>query len=106
MAPTYQTLIKVKKELQSNAQSVGCSLGGRAHGHLSLVLKPEEYTTVSDTPYEEPQFPDPLVFACNKEAAVVTQEQADYFEAVRVFREAIDVKKTLINQIVASIDGM
>ena len=83
-APTYQTLTKLKKEIQANAKSVNCNLGGGAHGHLGLVLKPEEYATVSATPYEEPQFPDPLVFARNTDATVVAQSrpitsrQSDY----------------------------
>ena len=70
------------------------------------MLTPEEYASVSDTPYDEPLFPDPLVFARNTEPAVVAQQQADYFEAIRVFREATDVKKIFINQIVASVDSM
>ena len=105
-APTYKTLTTLKKELKANAQSVGCNLGGGAHGHLGLILTPNEYATVSNTPYEAPHFPAPLDFARNIETAAAVQQQTAYLEAIRLFREVTDVTKTLINQIVGAIDEM
>jgi hypothetical protein len=38
--PTYESLKTLQEELKANAQAVCSSLGGGAHGHLSLVLAP------------------------------------------------------------------
>ena len=70
------------------------------------MLTPEEYDTVSNIPYEVPPFANPLEFARNNEAAVIAQQQTDYMEVIRIFHEAHDVKKALINQVVGAVDGM
>ena len=66
--PTYKTLTNLKKELQSNTQSIGSDLGGGAHGHLGLVLTPTEYPAISNVPYTMPQFPGPLAVPRNADA--------------------------------------
>ena len=63
--PTFSTLTTLKKQLKSNAQSVVSDLGGGAHGHLGLVLSPEEYTAVSNTAYTRPDHPGPFILPRN-----------------------------------------
>ena len=104
-APTFQTLSTLKNQLKANAQSVvSCNLGGGAHGHLGLVLTPTEYLTVSNTAYETPILPV-LTIPRNTDAADAVRRRDAHLEKVRLFREVNDVKKALIRQIVASIDG-
>ena len=55
--PTFVTLNKLKKQLKLNARSVSSDLGGGMHGHLGLVLTPEDYAQVSQTPYMTFQTP-------------------------------------------------
>ena len=50
--PNYVSLLKLKKQLKTKAKSVSTDLGDGAHGHLGLVLSPDEYETVSRTLYE------------------------------------------------------
>lgn len=58
--PTAFTLTKLKRELVANARSVASSRGTGRHGHLILVLTPEEYTAVTNgAVYEEPNNPGP-----------------------------------------------
>ena len=41
--PSYESLKKLKNQLKTNTQSLSSYLGGGEHGHLGLVLIPEEY---------------------------------------------------------------
>ena len=45
--PTFVSLTILK----SNARAVSSDLGGGAHGHLGLILSPQEYALVSPMPY-------------------------------------------------------
>ena len=51
-APTFLTLMDLKKKLQANARSIGSDLGGGAHGLLGVVLSPPEYALLSKIPYK------------------------------------------------------
>ena len=103
-APTYKSLMVLKKELQANARSVGSNLGGGAHGNLGLVLTPAEYAVHSDTPYQLPAFPDPLVIQRNSDAAAAVRQNNAYEERIRLFREVNDLRQALIRQIVNAIE--
>ena len=91
--PTYKTLTSnLKKELQSNAQSVGSNLGGGAHGHLGLVLTPTENQAISNVPYTMPQFPGPLAVPRNADAAEAVRRGNAHDERIRAFKEVHDLK--------------
>ena len=50
--PTAEHLIRLNKELMSNALSVYSNIGGAAqHGHLFLVMTPAQFRLISDTPF-------------------------------------------------------
>ena len=102
--PTYVSLLKLKKQLKTNAKSVSTDLGGGSHGHLGLVLSPEEYATVSRTPYEFPAHPGDFTLPRNtpSDEAMIYREQ--YYEQLRLYREAVEVRKALIKQIVAAVE--
>ena len=102
--PTFVTLTKLKKQLNTNAMGVSCDLGGGRHGHLGLVLSPEEYALVSDTPYEFPEHPGTFNLARNTAHEVAITQREAHYERLRVFREAVEVQKALVKQIVAAID--
>ena len=102
--PTFITLTKMKKQLQSNAQSITSDLGGGGHGHLGLVLTPEEYSTVSNDAYVAPVHPSVLAIPRNADAAEAVRRENAFQKRIKLFRETVDVQKALMRQIVAAID--
>ena len=102
--PTYFQLKELKNELKSNASSVTTDLGGGANGHLGLVLTPTEYNAVSAIPCNRPTHPGTLNIAAGTALHETTRLRNDHNEAVRLFRETIDVEKALIKQIVAALE--
>ena len=56
---SYESLKNLKKQLKTNALSLSSDLGGGEHGHLGLVLTPEEYPFFVDE-YELPAQPGSL----------------------------------------------
>ena len=102
--PTYFQLKELKNELKSNASSVTTDLGGGANGHLGLVLTPAEYNAVSATAYNRPTHPGNLNIAAGTAQHEATRLRNEHKEAVRLFRETIDVEKALIKQVVAALE--
>ena len=98
--PTFVSLLKLKNQLKTNAKSVSSDLGGGALGHLGLVLTPEEYALVSDTPFVFPNRPDDFDLPRNTapDEAMILQEM--YYNEVKNFREAVEVQKALLKQII------
>ena len=43
--------------LYGNAASLPTTLGGGQHGHIGIIMTPQLYTTLENTPYYSP--PDP-----------------------------------------------
>ena len=69
-----------------------------------MVLTPAEYTTVNATAYNRPTHPGPLVIAPGTAQHEATRLRTEHKEAIRLFRETIDVEKALIKQIVAAVE--
>ena len=84
--PTFATLTKLKKQLKANAKSVRSNLGGGALGHLGLVLSPQEYALLCNTPFEEPEHPG--LFRPPRNAAPLQAIQAEkaHEESIRLFQ--------------------
>ena len=55
--PDYETLSELHTKLNANAASVQTNLGGGTLGHLWLTLKPEVYSTLTNTPFQPPENP-------------------------------------------------
>ena len=103
--PTYETLTTIKDKLRSNATSVTSDLGGGAHGHLGLVLTLAEYAVVSAAPYVRPVHPGALAIPAGTAQHEATRLRHEHREAIKVFRETIDVEKALMKQLVAAINA-
>jgi hypothetical protein len=56
---TAQAVLQLRRELYANAEIVNTTLGGGAHGHLGLLMPPDEYQALSATPYFVPDAPPP-----------------------------------------------
>jgi len=102
--PIYESLRTLVNQLKANARSVHTTLGGGQHGHLGLVLSPQQYSLLSPHPYLRPQRPPPLVIPAYQLPHVVQTEQARHTEAVRLFNECNNVERALRQQIVKAVD--
>jgi hypothetical protein len=71
--PDYASLMRIKKQLKANAQSVSSDLADGLTGHLGQVLTDEEFSLVSAVPYVEPNRPQ-----------LVIAPQTAHHEAVRL----------------------
>ena len=103
--PTAEHLIKLNKELKSNALSVYSNLGGAQHGHLFLVMTPAQFELISVTPFVRPAHPGVLVIppSTTQHMATTLRGQWRYKESIRLFKEVKGVKKALIQQIVQAV---
>jgi hypothetical protein len=102
--PNADSLIKLKKQLKSNASSVSSNLGDGLHGHLGLVLNPLDYALVSPVPFVAPVHPGSLVIPQGTTTVMATALRDQHAEAVRLFREYNGVEKALKQQIRKAVD--
>ena len=59
--PTYDSIKSLHKKLNANAASVYSHLGNGRLGLLYLTVTPEVYNTLSETPFNPPTNPGPVV---------------------------------------------
>ena len=102
--PTYESLKVLKKQLQSNAASVNCALGGGANGHLGLVLTVNEYVRVCNDAYIRQVMPAPLVIPNNTAQHESIRLKAEHDERFRLYNEATDVDRALKRQLAQALD--
>ena len=55
--PDYGNINTMMQLLYRKAASVPTTLGGGQHGHIDIIMTPQLYTTLANTPYKSP--PDP-----------------------------------------------
>ena len=101
--PTFEAIKKIKDELKANAMAVNSELGGGRHGHLGLVLTPEEYLRISAVAYVKPEHPGVLQIPGNSTQHEATRLRNEFKEAIKLFRETVDLEKALRYQITAAV---
>ena len=52
--PDYGNINTMMQLLYGNTTSLPTTLGGGQHGHISIIMTPQLYTTLANTPYESP----------------------------------------------------
>ena len=55
--PDYGNINMMMQLLYGNAASLPTTLGGGQHGHIGIIMTPQLYTTLANTPYESPNYP-------------------------------------------------
>ena len=103
--PTAEAILKLIKELKANARSVYSDLVGGRHGHLFLVLTPEQFASISSTPFVRPEHPGSLNLPPHATQAVIRELKDIRNDKLRLFKEVNAVEATLIQQINTAIDG-
>ena len=96
--PIYSSLRILKQELKANASRVTSDLGGGGHGHLGLVLTPQEYSMISAILYARPIHPGTLVIPQRTTQGEATRLTQAHSAAARLYRETVELEKVLINQ--------
>jgi len=102
--PTNETLRTLHDELKANAGTVPSSLGGGANGHLGLVIDQQQYTLISNIPYNRPQQPPPFILPPNTTPEIAMILRDSHNENTRVYREFLGVENALRQQIVESVE--
>eukprot|EP00957_Ditylum_brightwellii_P043139 3268455-Ditylum_brightwellii.AAC.1 len=78
---TTAVLLNLHSKVRSNAQSVDCTLGGGANGHLGLVCSMTTYASIPGTAvYTHPTNPAPLVMPIRATQYQIAQVQDQYEE--------------------------
>jgi hypothetical protein len=111
--PTFQTLNKLKLDLQDNASLIPSNLGGAQNGYLSLVLAAPAYAALVGTdtlrapqPFITPTFPDtvPTILGIDE---VDREAQHQKFEAnTYAWCEYNNMRKALCKLIIAAMDNV
>ena len=105
--PNTSTLLNLRNEIRSNAQSVHTTLGGGKYGHLGLVMNDITYLTLPEAQeYARPAFPGPFRLEDYEISdAEIAELKADWEEDMRLWREVDSVERALVQQIVADIES-
>ena len=55
--PKYGNINTMMQLLYGNAASLPTTLGGGQHGNIGIIMTPQLYTTLANTPYKSPTDP-------------------------------------------------
>ena len=102
--PSYESLRTLYNQIKANARSVYTTLGEGQHGHLGLVLTPQQYALLSPHPYLRTPRPPPLVIHAYQIPNVVQTEQAHNTEQGRHYNECNNLEQALRQQIIKAIE--
>ena len=102
--PTFESIRKLHREIIINAQCVHSDLGGGAHGHLGLVLTPQEYALHSNAAYRCPTHPGPLVIPAGTTQHMSGTMRDQHKERLRIFREVQGIDQALRQQLATAIE--
>eukprot|EP00957_Ditylum_brightwellii_P084543 6428619-Ditylum_brightwellii.AAC.1 len=77
------------QQLYKNAATIPSSLGGRAHGHIRLVMEPTLYSSLSATTYNAPSAPTRTMLPCNTTSQVRYDEDNQYKKELDTYENHI-----------------
>ena len=104
--PTHATVTKLYSEVYANASSIDCSGGGGEHGHLGLVMSPEEYAEIQGTvaftatahPGEQP------AYAAGANGPVIAAEDRAYDKRLSAHEKTMRVQAELKQQVIEAVE--
>ena len=76
--PDYGNINTMMQLLYVNAALLRTTLGGGQHGHISIIMTLQLYTTLANTTYKSPT--DPGITLTNATGASAAIRQTDFFE--------------------------
>ena len=72
----YGNINTMMQLLYGNAASLPKTLGGGQHGHIGIIMTPQLYTTLANTPYKSP--PNPGITPTHATGATAAIRQNDF----------------------------
>ena len=103
--PTYETLNLFHNEIKSNTIAVHYNIRGVQHSYLGIVVVPTAYALLSNTTFlhtiHQGNHIIPVVATCHAQDKLKFQ----YNENIWVFHETQGVERSLIQQLVLSIEA-
>ena len=76
--PDYGNINTIMQLLYGNATSLLTTLGRGKYGHIGIIMTPQLYTTLENTPYKSP--PDPGITPTHATGASVVIRQTDFLK--------------------------
>jgi hypothetical protein len=107
--PDYHTLHAIRKMLRANARSIDTHLGGRAFGHLGVIISDAAYEMISPlNAWENPEFPGraPTTIEGGGTAAQISAAEHCWEEATTDFKTYNTVQSAVKKQIITVIEPM
>ena len=102
--PTYESLLQIKNELKTNAQTVECSAGGGQFGMLGLVLTNAEYALLSNVPFVRPPHPGVFQIQPGTPQIQARAQELTYNRQLAEYKTCKNVEKALKKQLVEAVD--
>ena len=104
--PNNKELTSFKKELSKIAASVPTSLRGGKHGHLGLVMKATDYTSISQggAAFDIPTHPGAYPATVSADPAAGAREEVEHKAKIREYEVCAGVEQALKDKIVQAID--
>jgi FtsZ-binding cell division protein ZapB len=103
--PNYQTIAAKHKILKQNASSVTTTLAGGQHGLLAIITTNEEYNTLTNEVWIEPQHPGPRpVLERDTKRNVVSNVINKWEDEMDTWSLVQYIRKALTKQIINAID--
>lgn len=101
--PNHSTLRTVQRELNDNAMSIHSNGGDGRHGHLSLILAPAAYTTISATPCVPPVKPPLIPNTTGFTGPQISEAHRLHTSNSNVYNLYVGVEQALKKQILAAV---
>ena len=102
--PLYEPLKEMKNQIRPNGPSVTSDIGGVVNGHLGLICTAAEYMLVYKVPYLVPEHPGVLDKQVGTSQHEAVNQRKHHKLSLRLFKEIVDVQKSLIKQLVQAIE--
>jgi hypothetical protein len=102
--PTNTTLQILQRQLFTNARSVPSTRGGGTHGHLAILLSPEDYLIRAGVPFVIPIHPGPPPAPVGA-AAVIGVALRNYAEAIADVALYNNLNAALTAQILLAVNS-
>jgi hypothetical protein len=102
--PTYPTIQVLQRQLYANALAVHSTHGGRANGHLPILMQATQYLSRSAVPFNPPTHPrNAPVQPANATRNQITEINRQFRQDLHNFQLYTNLETTLKQQLITSV---
>eukprot|EP00957_Ditylum_brightwellii_P036318 2750578-Ditylum_brightwellii.AAC.1 len=94
------------QQLYENDPTISLSLGGRAHGHIDLVIKPTLCFSFSATVYNPPTAPARVTLPGNASSQARNDKDSQHKKELDAYKNHIEMDDVLKKQIQEAVDNV